>query len=91
MKLMAYSIFDKKAECYLNPFFARAPGEAHRIFSDACQRKEEGNLIAMHPEDYDLYQVGSFDTLVGEMLQIDDNDKIIPPRLLVRGETLVNK
>jgi len=63
MKL--FSIYDKKSEGYKPPFSVMTIGEAERAFLDACNA--EGTDLQKHPEDYQLWMVGSFDIFSGEM------------------------
>lgn len=62
MKL--YSIRDCKAEANLLPFCMRSRGEATRAFGDAC-KKNDGSPLATHPEDFFLFEIGSFDEQTG--------------------------
>lgn len=57
------SIFDKKAEVYFTPYFAKTQGEALRMLSDLVNGRD--NMVANHPEDFDLFKVGDFDEDAG--------------------------
>ena len=61
MKLFA--IYDKKSEGYKPPFTVMTIGEAERAFMDACNT--EGTDLQKHPDDYQLWLVGSFDYASG--------------------------
>lgn len=54
-----YSIHDTKAEAYIQPFFAQTDGLALRMFEDNVNNKD--SQLNMHPEDFTLYRVGSWD------------------------------
>lgn len=60
-----YTVRDVKAEAYLNPFVLRSKGEAIRGFADEANRKD--SAIGAHPEDYVLFELGSFDELTGKI------------------------
>lgn len=60
-----YSAFDKKAVFFLGTFLARSDSEAIRMFGDAC--KEPKSLLGLHPEDYSLYRLGTFDDVSGKV------------------------
>lgn len=60
-----FSIFDKKSEGYKPPFACPTIGQAERSFLDACN--EEGTDLHKHPEDYQLWMVGTFDIYSGEI------------------------
>lgn len=53
------SVFDSKAACFSNPFYSPNIPVATRDFSAACMDKNSG--ISRNPEDYSLFQVGTFD------------------------------
>lgn len=59
MVLNVYSIYDEKSQSYGTPFFMATDGLAARAFSDLV--KDTTTLVGMHPEDFVLYQIGSFD------------------------------
>lgn len=60
-----FSIRDIKAEQFSQPFFAIAPGAALRGFADGANGKDE--VISAHPEDYELWFLGTFETDDGSM------------------------
>lgn len=63
MKMLAFSIRDVKAECFTQPFFAQAKGQAIRGFADAVNDGKSD--YARHPADYTLFHIGSFDDQTG--------------------------
>mgnify|MGYP000426986884 CR=1 FL=1 len=67
MQKKVYSIHDTKAEAFIQPFFAPTDGLALRMFEDNVNNKD--SQLNMHPEDFNLYQVG----------QWDDNKGLIEP------------
>jgi len=54
-----FTVYDSKAEAYMQPFFAKSTGEALRSFSDTCQDKN--HIFAKHPEDFTLFELGTWD------------------------------
>lgn len=60
-----YSIYDAKAEAYLEPFFLPANGIAIRAFMDCCQNPEHN--FGKHPEDYHLVALGTWEPLLGDI------------------------
>jgi len=58
MKLLAFTVYDEKAEVYATPFFTPAIGQASRMFADLANNKE--TAIGKHPEDYTLYHIGYY-------------------------------
>lgn len=64
-KLVIFSIFDKKAVAYNQPFYYHQKGQAIRALQDNVN--EPNSPISKHPEDYALYKIGEFDDLSGEI------------------------
>ena len=54
-----YSVYDSKAEAYMQPSFMSAKGAALRSFTDAVN--DSSHIFGKHPEDYSLFELGSFD------------------------------
>ncbi len=53
-----YSIYDSKAEAYLQPIFATTNGVAIRMFSKAIS--DEDHAFNQNAEDFTLFEIGSF-------------------------------
>ena len=68
-----YAVFDVKAGAYLQPFFMQNNALAIRSFSGAC--KDTSTMFNAYPEDYTLFQLGSFDDCV---CRFTNNDAPIP-------------
>lgn len=64
MIVKVFAVFDKKAEAFMAPFTFPNIGQGVRAFGDVVNRNGSG--IARHPEDYDLYDLGSFNDASGE-------------------------
>jgi len=78
--LGVFTIRDSAAEAFLRPFFAQSKGAAIRSFSDEVNGGD--TPIAAHPDDYTLFELGTFDELKGEF-------EIHEPRTLGLGSTFV--
>lgn len=59
MILNAYSIYDKKSGSFLPPFFCPSIPFAYRMLCQAYKR--EGDLHFDYSDDFELYELGSFD------------------------------
>nr|AVQ10215.1 DNA binding protein VP5 [Gokushovirinae environmental samples] len=60
-KFVICSVMDNAVAAFMQPFFAKSVGEARRSFRDAVgDPKMEFNK---HPEDYHLYQFGTWDDI----------------------------
>lgn len=69
MILKVFCIRDAASEYFMNPFYARAHGEAERNFSSAVQ--DPKSPAFKHPEHYDLYYLGEFDDNSGKFQVLD--------------------
>lgn len=67
MKHNMYSVYDAKSESYTLPFFDHAQGRALRTFADCVQDPE--HQFGKHPEDYTLFDVGTYDDDTGTITQ----------------------
>lgn len=66
MKIHLYTIRDRAQDAFLNPFAMLAHGQAIRYFTDQVNRADPDNQLHSHPDDFDLYYVGTFDTSDGK-------------------------
>ncbi len=64
-KLDMYCVYDEKANAFLRPFCMPNSATAVRALRDSA--KEEDHPFCKNPEDYTLYQVGTFDEERGEI------------------------
>lgn len=60
MNMKVFSVFDSKAQFFELPFMRRTTAEAIRDFADAVNDKS--TKLAVHPEDYTLFQVAEWDS-----------------------------
>jgi len=65
MKQYIMSVYDSKSEMFNQPIFSIAKGEALRAFSDSVNTKN--SPMNNHPEDYTLFEIGTFDPEVGQI------------------------
>lgn len=77
MSLIICTVYDSKAEAYLRPFFAQSKGAAIRSLTDTVNSQDDGNMVAMHPEDYSLFVVGSWDENTGLLEKSDGKSHLI--------------
>lgn len=68
MIYIACAILDRSVNAYINLHCVRAEGQAIRQFMDAIANKDSG-MMHSHPDDYDLYRVGTYN---------DDNGELTP-------------
>ncbi|WNK12403.1 MAG: nonstructural protein [Microvirus sp.] len=62
MILNVVCVRDRATDSFGNPFFVVAVGQAVRTFTDEVNRRADDNQMARHPEDFDLYALGTYNT-----------------------------
>lgn len=68
MRFVMASIYDSKAEAWMQPMFFQSPAQAVRSFSDAV--KDVKSEFGKHPEDYTLFELAAWDQRTGEILPV---------------------
>lgn len=58
-----FTVYDTKAEAYLQPFFMQTRGAAIRGFTELVNDKNHS--FGKYPADYVLFEIGSFDDHTG--------------------------
>lgn len=76
------SVKDTAAQAFGRPLFVPAIAVAVRSFRDEVNRKDSTDDLARHPEDFELYELGSFDDSTGII------ELVNPPRLVARAKDL---
>lgn len=67
--IKVFTVFDTKAEAYLQPFFMQTRGQAIRAWSDSVN--DEQTQFFRHPADFVLYEIGEYDELQGTIRMYD--------------------
>jgi hypothetical protein len=65
MNLKVFAVRDRATVQFGTPMFLVSDGQAIRSFGDEVNRKSADNNLNAHPEDFDLYKLGSYDTETG--------------------------
>jgi hypothetical protein len=76
MKLILASVKDRAAEAYGRPMFVPSSGVALRSFSDEINRSDAENQLYNHPDDFDLYEFGTFDDSTG-LFELSEQPKLL--------------
>lgn len=79
-----YSLRDRKAELFLMPFCAVSLGLVVRQLSDAVNSGSQDS-VAMHPEDFVLCKLGTFDDVQGRYELFPLPDMVLECSTLVRA------
>ena len=73
MMLNVYAIKDVRTEAFLKPFFVQNEAVMRRAVFDAS--RDENNTMSIHPEDYQVFELGTYDDNTGEI-------SAVPPKFL---------
>lgn len=60
-------LFDKAAGQFMQPFFVPAIGAAYRSLQDEAARGGDGNMLASHPGDFQVFQLGAYEDTDGSI------------------------
>jgi len=82
MRLYIFAVRDIATAQYGTPMFLIAEGQAVRSFSDEINRSAADNALYMHPDDYELFFLGAYDTETGKI------DPLPDPKSIVAGKTV---
>jgi len=69
MKMKVMSVYDSKALVFNNPFFAVTTPAGVRSFADLANDPQ--TMVAKHPGDYVLYELGEYDDSTGQFVNYD--------------------
>lgn len=69
MELRIYTIFDEKADHYLQPFFNVTDAAAMRLIGNMAN--DPNSQFGKNPEDYTIWLVGLFDQRTGQTSPIE--------------------
>lgn len=67
--VLVFSIFDNKMERYGDPFVSPSVAVAERSLVDFL-RSPQSKLYQDHPHDFELVQIGTFDSVTGLVMSI---------------------
>lgn len=79
MNLHVVACYDHAAAVYGRPAFYATQGLAVRAFTDEVNRADKGNALHEHPDDFELYALGTFDDVIGKFFNWD------VPSLLIKA------
>lgn len=66
MKLKLFAVRDRATDQFGTPMFLITTGQAIRGFSDEINRADRENQLNQHPEDFDLYELGEWESSTGK-------------------------
>lgn len=56
-----FTLYDSKSETYTAPQLHKTKAEALRSFAGAVNAGSQGGVIAAHPADFTLFEIGTWD------------------------------
>lgn len=68
MKMIVFAVKDRATNMFGTPMFLLSAGQATRSFSDEINRSAADNQLFQHPDDFDLYELGFYDSNDGSFL-----------------------
>lgn len=74
------SVRDSAANAFGRPLFVQSQGVAMRSFADEVNRVDPQNEMNKHPEDFELFELGTFDDRSGGLMFFDK------PKSMVTGK-----
>ena len=83
MKMVIVTILDTAAGAYGRPAFVASEGVAIRQFQDEVNRESDDNQLYRHPDDFQLFYLGTFDDNTGAM------DLLASPKLISRAKDVM--
>jgi hypothetical protein len=66
VNLKMYAIRDRATDAFGNPMYLVSDGQAIRSFTDEVNRSASDNQLYQHPDDFDLYFLGEYETSTAE-------------------------
>lgn len=70
------SIYDRAADAFGPPAFVPALGQAIRNFQDEINRAAPDNSMHNHPDDFDLFHLGTYDDSTGKFHNLEEPKQI---------------
>jgi len=84
VKLKVFVVRDSATNFYGTPMFLVANGQAVRSFTDEVNRQDKDNQLYLHPDDFELYVLGEWDSETAGF-------ECDVPQLLARGKDVSTK
>lgn len=81
MILKMFAIRDRATDSFGNPMFLISEGQAVRSFTDEVNRAAADNQLYQHPDDFDMYFLGTYDTGPGTF-------NAVSPSMVVAGKSV---
>lgn len=86
MKLIVLAIRDRAIDAFGRPMFMTATGAAIRGFGDEINDPRADNQMNKHPDDYDLYELGTWDDATGRFEQHEQPKQVAIGKNMKTGD-----
>lgn len=91
MKMVMSCVHDIKGETYSKPWFTPTAAAAVRSFTDLVNDPQNGHTIFSHPEDYVLYEMGTFEDSIGEFITHPIPKHLVSGSSVKKDQPLINR
>lgn len=81
MKLQIFAVRDVATDQFGTPMFLVSSGQAIRSFGDEVNRSSAENQLYQHPDDFELFALGEYDTATAVF-------STVPPAQVATGRQL---
>lgn len=81
-EIQVVAVRDSAMDAFARPFFVPTTALAVRSFSDEVNRQAADNQMHVHPEDFELVHLATFNEETGEFVNLQH-------RVLIRGKDAV--
>lgn len=88
MKTYIIAIRDIVADVYTQPFTSASIGGTIREFGDRCNGTDAQDMVAKHPEHFELWLLGEYDDKNGSIRSFSMDSAGEEPRQLAAGANL---
>lgn len=86
MILTMFAVRDIATSQFGNPMFLISEGQAIRSFADEVNREEKDNMLNKHPEHFELYKLGEYNTDNGTIEAITPKQVTTATQLLIKKQ-----
>lgn len=83
MQYEVVAMYDRAVGAYGRPAFVQSIGVALRGFQDEVNRAAADNQVHAHPEDFDLFHLGTYNEETGKFENLDSPVQIVQAKTLV--------
>lgn len=75
MIIKIFTVFDSKAEAYMQPFFVQSKGQAIRSFTEAAN--DSNHQFNKYPADFTLFELGDYDDATSKFNLLETPNAVV--------------